>query len=50
MTNFCKTCGTQLNTDTGFCPMEQATMEIDDPAEAFVVIKTTLETLRRSEK
>ena len=20
MTNFCKTCGTQLNTDTGFCP------------------------------
>jgi hypothetical protein len=37
-------------TDTGFCPMEQATMEIDDPAEAFVVIKTTLETLRRSEK
>lgn len=20
MTNFCRTCGTQLNTDTGFCP------------------------------
>lgn len=37
-------------TDTGFCPMEQATMDIDDPNEALVAIKTTLERLKNSAK
>ena len=37
-------------TDTGFCPMEQATADIDNPQDALVAIKTTLEKLKTSAK
>ena len=33
-------------TDTGYCPMEQATCDIDDPKEAFDAIKATLKSLK----
>ena len=33
-------------TDTGYCPMEQATKDISDPEEALSVIKQTLAKLK----
>ncbi len=35
-------------TNTGLCPMEQATLNIDEPEEALPVIRSTLERLRNS--
>lgn len=32
-------------TDTGYCPMEQTTKDIDDPTEALKAIKQTLQKL-----
>lgn len=37
-------------TNTGFCPMEQATMSIDDPNMALEAIKLTLKRLESSTK
>ena len=34
----------------GFCPMESAVRNIDDPAEAVLAIKQTLETLQEQKK
>ncbi len=33
-------------TDTGFCPMETAVWELDDPEEALAVLKTTLQNMQ----
>ncbi len=37
-------------TDTGYCPMEQATKDIDDPKEALEAIKQTLQKLNAGAK
>lgn len=37
-------------TDTGFCPMEQATKDIDDVKEALTAIRDTLKKLENSKK
>ncbi|MBQ3085384.1 MAG: DUF1893 domain-containing protein [Clostridia bacterium] len=37
-------------TNTGFCPMEQATAAIDDPHEALRAIKTKLAELKNSNR
>lgn len=33
-------------TDTGFCPMETAVWELDDPQEALAVLKITLQNMQ----
>ena len=33
-------------TDTGFCPMETAVWELDDPEEALAVLKITLQNMQ----
>lgn len=35
-------------TDTGFCPMESAVLQISDPAQALVVIQNKVQELRRA--
>ena len=35
-------------TDTGFCPMETAVWELDDPEEALAVLKTTLQNMQNA--
>ena len=35
-------------TDTGFCPMETAVWELDDPEEALAVLKTTLKNMQNA--
>ena len=37
-------------TDTGFCPMEQAVWDIDDPQAAYDAVKQTLEKWRGESK
>ncbi|MBQ8210231.1 MAG: DUF1893 domain-containing protein [Clostridia bacterium] len=34
-------------TDTGFCPMEEATLDIDEPTDALTAIKSKLEQLKK---
>lgn len=35
-------------TDTGFCPMETAVWDVQDPEEALTVLKITLENLKNT--
>lgn len=35
-------------TDTGFCPMETAAWELDDPEEALAALKTTLQNMQNA--
>ncbi len=37
-------------TDTGFCPMEQAVLDVDDPKRAYTVLNERIELINKGDK